>query len=226
MKKAYFNRLWFHILLAVVVSLVMLMVIMLLMHWFTRHGKEFEMPSFLGQPAQELTQRGREEGFVFEVSDHLYENGKQPGTVLKQDPAPGEMVKRGRKVYLTVAAAEPPTIKMPELHDISLRQAQIILEAQGLVLDRIVEKPSPYENAVLDVLYRGHSIATGTDIKMGEKISLVVGKNIATPSLRKPRNSNPVPPRTARPCRCPLWRTSPWASATPTHGNGKTAWHL
>ena len=29
MKKAYFNRLWFHILLAVVVSLVMLMVIML-----------------------------------------------------------------------------------------------------------------------------------------------------------------------------------------------------
>ena len=178
MKKAYFNRLWFHILLAVVVSLVMLVVIMLLMHWFTRHGKEFEMPSFLGQPAQELTQRGREEGFVFGVSDHLYENGKQPGTVLKQDPAPGEMVKRGRKVYLTVAAAEPPTIKMPELHDISLRQAQIILEAQGLVLDRIVEKPSPYENAVLDVLYRGHSIATGTDIKMGEKISLVVGKNI------------------------------------------------
>ena len=164
--------------MAAVASIVFLIVIMLLMRAFTRHGKEFEMPSFEGQQAQELTQRGRDEGFVFVVNDHLYENGKQPGTVLKQDPAPGEKVKRGRKVYLTVAAAEPPTIKMPELHDISLRQAQIILEAQGLVLDRVIEKPSPYENVVLDVLYRGHSIASGTQIKMGEKISLVVGKDI------------------------------------------------
>ena len=168
MKKNIYNRLWFHILLAAVVSVVLLLVVMLLLHGFTRHGREFDMPSFEGESAQELTQRGREEGFVFVVSDHLYENGKKPGTVLKQDPAPGEKVKRGRKVYLTVAASEPPTIKMPELHDISLRQAQIILEAQGLVL----------ENAVLDVLYRGHSIATGTEIKMGEKISLVVGKDI------------------------------------------------
>ena len=178
MNKPYTKRLWFHVLLAAVASVVFLIVIMLLMRAFTRHGKEFEMPSFEGQLAQELTQRGREEGFVFVVNDHLYENGKQPGTVLKQDPAPGEKVKRGRKVYLTVAAAEPPTIKMPELHDISLRQAQIILEAQGLVLDRVIEKPSPYENVVLDVLYRGHSIASGTQIKMGEKISLVVGKDI------------------------------------------------
>ena len=178
MNKPYTNRLWFHVLLAAVASVVFLIVIMLLMRAFTRHGKEFEMPSFEGQQAQELTQRGRDEGFVFVVNDHLYENGKQPGTVLKQDPAPGEKVKRGRKVYLTVAAAEPPTIKMPELHDISLRQAQIILEAQGLVLDRVIEKPSPYENVVLDVLYRGHSIASGTQIKMGEKISLVVGKDI------------------------------------------------
>ncbi|MBQ4440510.1 MAG: PASTA domain-containing protein [Bacteroidales bacterium] len=178
MNKPYTKRLWFHILMAAVASVVFLIAIMLLMRAFTRHGKEFEMPSFEGQQAQELTQRGRDEGFVFVVNDHLYENGKQPGTVLKQDPAPGEKVKRGRKVYLTVAAAEPPTIKMPELHDISLRQAQIILEAQGLVLDRVIEKPSPYENVVLDVLYRGHSIASGTQIKMGEKISLVVGKDI------------------------------------------------
>ncbi|MBO7586309.1 MAG: PASTA domain-containing protein [Bacteroidales bacterium] len=192
MNKPYTKRLWFHILMAAVASVVFLIAIMLLMRAFTRHGKEFEMPSFEGQQAQELTQRGRDEGFVFVVNDHLYENGKQPGTVLKQDPAPGEKVKRGRKVYLTVAAAEPPTIKMPELHDISLRQAQIILEAQGLVLDRVIEKPSPYENVVLDVLYRGHSIASGTQIKMGEKISLVVGKDIGDlPDAEPVEDPNP-----------------------------------
>ena len=168
----------FHILMAILVTAVIFILTILFLRLFTRHGHEIEMPSYAGKSAQELTQHGRSEGFVFVVSDELYENGATPGTVLKQNPLPGEKVKRGRKVYLTVAAAEPPTIKMLELRDLSLRQAQIMMESQGLVLDRVIEKPSPYENVVLEVLYKGHSIAQGTPIKQGEKITLVVGKDI------------------------------------------------
>lgn len=172
------DKVGYHILLAVVVTAVIFILTILFLRLFTRHGREIEMPSYMGQSAEELTQHGRSEGFVFVVSDELYENGAEPGTVLKQNPLPGEKVKHGRKVYLTVAAAEPPTIKMLELRDLSLRQAQIMIESQGLVLDRVIEKPSPYENVVLEVLYKGHSIAQGTPIKQGEKITLVVGKNI------------------------------------------------
>ena len=172
------SRPGFHLLMAIVVTALIFVVIILFLRLFTRHGREIEMPSYAGKSAQELTQSGKAEGFVFVVSDELYENGAAPGTVLRQNPLPGEKVKRGRKVYLTVAAAEPPTIKMLELRDLSLRQAQIMIESQGLVLDRVIEKPSPYENVVLEVLYRGHSIAQGAAIKQGEKITLVVGKNI------------------------------------------------
>ncbi len=168
----------FHILLAIGVTVGIFVLTILFLRLFTRHGHEIEMPSYAGRSAEELTQEGRSEGFVFVVNDELYENGATPGTVLKQNPLPGEKVKRGRKVYLTVAAAEPPTISMLELRDLSLGQAQIMIESQGLVLDRIIEKPSPYENVVLEVLYKGHSIAQGTPIKQGEKITLVVGKNI------------------------------------------------
>lgn len=172
------SKLGFHILMAIVVTVVIFILTILFLRLFTRHGREIEMPSYAGRSAQELTQSGRSEGFVFVVSDELYESGAAPGTVLKQNPLPGEKVKRGRKVYLTVAASEPPTIKMLELRNLSLRQAQIMLESQGLVLEKVIEKPSPYENAVLEVLYKGHSIAQGTPIKQGEKITLVVGKNI------------------------------------------------
>jgi len=168
----------FHILMAIVVTVVIFILIILFLRLFTRHGREIEMPSYAGKSAQELTQNGKSEGFVFVVSDELYETGATPGTVLKQNPLPGEKVKHGRKVYLTVAASEPPTIKMLELRDLSLRQAQIMIESQGLVLDHTIEKPSPYENVVLEVLYKGHAIAPGTPIKQGEKITLVVGKNI------------------------------------------------
>lgn len=178
MKKTNTHSLRFHLLISIVGTLLLLLILFLLLRIFTRHGKEFEMPSFLGESAQELTQQGKSKDFIFVVTDNLYENGATPGSVLKQDPAPGEKVKKGRKVYLTVASSEPPTIKMPELHDISLRQAQIILESQGLILGNVIERPSPYENAVLEVLYKGHAIHSGTAIKTGEKITLVVGKNI------------------------------------------------
>ena len=168
----------FHVLAALVVTMVIFILTILFLRLFTRHGYEVEMPSYYGRLAEDLTQHGRSEGFVFVVNDELYEEGAAPGTVLKQNPLPGEKVKHGRKVYLTVAASEPPTIKMLELRDLSLRQAQIMIESQGLVLDRVIEKPSPYENVVLEVLYKGHAIAQGTPIKQGEKVTLVVGKDI------------------------------------------------
>lgn len=172
------NSWLFHIIMAIVISIVLFVLVILFLRFFTRHGHEFEMPSYYGRSASELTQNGKSEGFVFVVNDELYENDAKPGTVLKQNPLPGEKVKHGRKVYLTIAAAEPPTINMPELRDLSLRQAQIMLESQGLVLDKTIEKPSPYENVVLEVLHKGHVVAAGTKIKQGEKITLVIGKNI------------------------------------------------
>lgn len=169
---------WFHLLMALLVTIFLMVSVVLLLRLFTRHGREFEMPDYRGQLSQTLTQSHSREGFVFVVNEQRYEEGAEPGAVLVQDPAPGEKVKHGRKVYLTVAAAEPPTIKLPELHEIPLSQARIMLESQGLILERVIERPSPYENLVLDVLYKGHSVGAGIDIKMGEKITLVVGKNI------------------------------------------------
>lgn len=136
------------------------------------------MPDFKGRSADELIQKGTSEGFVFVVNDEIYERNAEPGTVLKQNPLPGEKVKNGRKVYLTLAASQPPMVKMPELRDLSLRQAQIMLESQKLVLDKVIEKPSPYENVVLEVLYNGHTVSAGKEVRQGDKITLVVGKNI------------------------------------------------
>jgi hypothetical protein len=53
-----------------------------------------------------------------------------------------------------------------------------MLKAKGLILGSVIYKPSPYENAVLEQLYRGRPIASGTDINMGEIVTLVVGKDI------------------------------------------------
>lgn len=172
------HRMGFHLLLAVGITLVIAVITLFMLKIYTRHADEIGMPNFIGKDANVLIKDTLSEDFIIEVSETVFDKKATPGTVLKQNPNPKEMVKKGRKVYLTVASNQPPKVKMPQLQDVSLRQAEIMLKAKGLELGTVIYKPSPYENAVLEQLYKGRTIAPGADINMGEVITLVVGKDI------------------------------------------------
>ena len=172
------QKLGFHILLAIGIFIVICIVALFVLDSYTRHGTEVEMPDFIGMDSQELLNKESvSKDYIIVISDYLYERKSPPGTVLKQDPHVGEMVKKGRKVYLTVASDTPPKVIMPQLQDVSLRQAEIMLKAIGLNLGSVIYKPSSYENAVLEQLYKGRAIAPGTEISAGETIVLVVGRD-------------------------------------------------
>jgi len=172
------RKIGFHLLLSIIVVVVVCVIALFILDSYTRHGTEQPTPDFLGMNAQELLDKdGVSKDYIIVVSDYLFSRNSVPGTVLKQDPHVGEMVKKGRKVYLTVASDIPPKVTMPQLQDVSLRQAEIMLKAIGLELGPVILKPSPYGNAVLEQLYKGRVIAPGTEISAGETITLVVGKN-------------------------------------------------
>jgi beta-lactam-binding protein with PASTA domain len=172
------RRLGFHILCATSVFIIICVIALFILDSYTRHGTEVVMPNFIGMDSQELLKKeDSSKDYIIVVADYLFDRKTTPGTVLKQDPHVGEMVKKGRKVYLTVASDTPPKVMMPQLQDVSLRQAEIMLKAIGLQLGTVILKPSPYENVVLDQLYKGRNILSGTAISAGETITLVVGKN-------------------------------------------------
>jgi len=172
------KKLGFHILLGIVIFVIICIITLFAIDSYTRHGTEVMIPNFIGMDSQELLYKENEaKDYIIVVSDYIFDKNKLPGTVLKQDPHVGEMVKKGRKVYITVASNEPPKVIMPQLQDVSLRQAEIMLKAIGLELGSVIYKPSPYENAVLEQLHKGRTIAPGVEISAGEAITLVVGKN-------------------------------------------------
>ena len=172
------QRLGFHLLLALIITALIVIISSVFLNRYTQHGEEVYMPNFIGENSNELIQNAANIDFIIEVSENIYDKKMPEGTVLKQNPQANEKVKKGRKVYLTVASSKPPKVKMPELQDISLRQAEIMLQALKLELEGVIYKPSPFENAVLEQLYKGRAIASGTEVSVGDKITLVVGKNI------------------------------------------------
>lgn len=173
------QRMGFHLVLAVIITMVLAVVCLIVLKSYTRHGREVDMPNFVGQNSVALIDTLLPSDYIIVITDEVYDKTMEPGTIIKQNPEAGEKVKKGRKVYLTVATSEPPTVIMPELRDVSLRQAEIMLNALGLELEGTILKPSPYENAVLEQLHNGRVIAAGTKIKMGDKITLVVGRDIS-----------------------------------------------
>jgi beta-lactam-binding protein with PASTA domain len=182
------QKLIFHFLLAIGLVIIIFVVALFALDTYTRHGTEVIMPNFIGMDSQELLNKDEiSKDYIIVVSDYLFDRKTLPGTVLKQDPHVDEMVKKGRKVYVTVASNSPPKVIMPQLEDVSLRQAEIMLKAIGLELGSVIYKPSPYENAVLEQLYKGRTISPGTEISSGEIIVLVVGKN---PKELSDKNNN------------------------------------
>jgi len=172
------KKLGFHILLATGIFILICVITLFVLDSYTRHGTEVVMPNFVGMDSNELLSKETvSKDYIIVVSDYLFDRNSPQGTVLKQDPHAGEMVKKGRKVYVTVASNTPPKVVMPQLQDVSLRQAEIMLKAIGLELAPVIYKASPYENAVLEQLYKGRVILPGTEVSTGETITLVVGKN-------------------------------------------------
>ena len=154
----------------------------------THHGETITVPKITGMNVADLEDYLDERHLNYFVDDSSYSPTTRPFTVLTQDPAPGEKVKEGRKLYLQVAMKNPPVIKMPKLTDGSVKNAQLILKSYDLVVGQIQLVPDLASGAVLKQLVNGQEIKAGDPIAKGTKVDLVVAdgqgnQEFAVPNL-------------------------------------------
>jgi beta-lactam-binding protein with PASTA domain len=154
---------------------------------YTNHGQTVSVPDLGGFGFDRLESYLNERDLLFEVSlDSGYNAELPPLTVLKQDPRAGSKVKQGRKVYVTLNSQNAPLIKMPNLINAPLRNAQEILNNMGLIRGEIVYIPDITINVVLEQRYRGRDIPEGFEIPKGSQVDLVVGDGLGNQILDVP----------------------------------------
>ena len=141
---------------------------------FTRHGQSVIVRDLTGLSLNQLSGVQKEYGFEFVVIDSVFDESQPAGTILRHDPIPGATVKRGRKFYVTLVSATPDMVVMPNLVDLSLRQATALLQSRGLFVGNITYQPGSFQNAVLDQTFRGRHISHGEKVRKGSYINLVV----------------------------------------------------
>lgn len=156
---------------------------------YTRHGEYEIVPDLKGYTIEEAAVILSEKGLYPQIIDSVYMRDKKLGSIVEQVPNPDGTIKKKRPVYLIINSREIRKIPLPDVNDVSYRQAEAMLKAVGLDVSDVEYTPSEYKNLVTDMKYNGKSIHPGTRLPEGEKIVLVVGRGlgdqtITVPSLR------------------------------------------
>ena len=164
-----------HFLIAIGITLALIWIILQSLSWYTKHNDYIIVPDYRGLYYTEVKSNPDNHNYQYSVIDSIFDADKPRGSILSQDPFPGAKVKKNRMVYLTITSMVPEKTKMPELRDLTLRQAQSMLESAGLKLGKLSYVKSFDEDAVQNQLFKGHIIKAGTELDKGSVINLTVG---------------------------------------------------
>lgn len=171
-KKHYILK---HILLLLIVIIALFAGLIFWLEDYTRHGEQKLVPDVIGMTEENAATLilGRE--LNYDIVDSVFRTGALPGAVVDQDPKAGSFVKKERKIYLIVNAKSAQMTPLPEVIDLSLRQAQALLIGADFKIKEVVYKPSDYRDLVLEVQYNGKKVEAGEEIPTSSELILNVG---------------------------------------------------
>ena len=176
-----------NIVLAIVIGLGILIALIAYLRRYTEHGVEVEVADVRGMVEAEAQPILEGQGLSMVVIDSTYSDKVPFGTIVDQDPKPASHAKHGRMVYVTINATTKRKVTMPNLQDMSYRQAETTLRGMGLVVDSVYDyEPSAYRDLVLDVKSKGVSVQPGTKVPVGTRVRLVVGFGRGTEQVEVP----------------------------------------
>jgi len=181
------SKLFFrHLGLAVAIAVASVMLLLIWMNFYTRHGQARPIPSFIGLTMDQTEKLATESRLRYQVIDSIYTTTVPLGCIAEQNPKPGFKVKKWRNIVLTINAFHPEMVAMPNLIDLPKRQAILLVESSGLEIGQLKYQPDLSIDVVIDQQYNGMKIHDGDSLQKGSVVDLVLGKGLSNQRTRVP----------------------------------------
>ena len=178
------------ILLNFVAAAILVMIIVFCvsrwLHRYTQHGVEIVVPNITGMYIEEAEVILAAEGLKLEILDSIYHKDATLSTLIEQTPLAGSKVKEGRTIYAIKNSNHRRQVQMPELRNISQRQAEAKLRALGMQRGEVKYEPSAFKNIVMDLRIDTTSILAGAYVPEGSVIDLYVGRGPGAQKVKVP----------------------------------------
>ena len=142
----------------------------------TNHNEYQKVPDLKGIPLDMLPAIMIEQNLRFEVIDSTkFVPSLPPLSIIAHLPAADSEVKKNRKIYLTVNPSGYREITVPNLIQITKRNAESILKAVGFELGEINYRDNIGKDMVLEIQFKGKKIEPGISLPKTTPIDLVLG---------------------------------------------------
>lgn len=174
------------LLLAIVIFVALVWVTIALIDVYTHHGESETVPDLRGLYVEEADLLLNNHGLYSVVIDSVFVRDKKLGTIIEQIPAVNSTVKRNRPIYLIINSRQVRMIPVPDVNDVSFRQADAMLKSIGLNVSSVEYSPSEYKDLVIAIKYRGRNISSGMRVPEGSSLVLVVGSGLGGEELPVP----------------------------------------
>jgi len=168
------------VMVAMVIVVVLAWLTLFLLDRYTHHGESVKVPDLQGLFFAEAESLLAQMDLYAEVIDSMYVKDKPLGSIVQQTPSPDLTVKKNRAIYLVINKKQVYMVPLPRVTDVSLRQAEAILNSIGLRISNIIYQPSEFKDLVIDMTYRGEQVEEGTRIPEGAGVVLTVGSGMGS----------------------------------------------
>ncbi len=145
----------------------------------TQHNYYVEVPNLVGfeiSKANRFIQLSEASSLKIKVLDSAKFNPDYPPlTIMEQFPKANKEVKKGRKIYVTLNPVGFKKIKIPNVIQITFRNAETLLNAVGFEVGELIYRDNIGKDMVLEMRHEGKKIQPGFALQQRKKIDLVLG---------------------------------------------------
>jgi beta-lactam-binding protein with PASTA domain len=184
-RKIFCLPIYIHLLAVLALSLVAIYATLKYIDAYTNHNQAVLVPDVKGLQMEEAIPFLEQNFLRYEVIDSIYSKEFNPGAIVELSPEVNAKVKKNRIISITVNAKTEKSAIIPEVTDLSYRQAYADLKSRGF---RYVEKKlvtGEYYDLTVGVEYEGKLVNSGTRVPLTANLFLVVCDGTVGPEENK-----------------------------------------
>jgi len=161
--------------------IIALLMDFIIMPNYTNYNEGVTVPDVTKLSLEEADSLLTSYGLRFEVHDRRAHSAYPANYVIDQSPTAKQLVKPNRKVYLTVNTETTPKVVVPNVVNLSYRNARLQLENHGLTVGSTSYESDRFRNTILR-----QSIAPEDTVARGTAVNLVVSDGLGTRMVQVP----------------------------------------
>lgn len=171
--------------LALLVSGVLIFLSMQWLKSTTDHGEFVQVPDLAKKSVTEMRDVLALNDLRYEVVDSANFDPQYPRfSIIEQNPPAGSKVKKNRKIYVTVNPSGYKKVSVPDIIQVTRRNATSMLRAVGLDVDKITYIDELGKDMVYRLRFEGKYIKPGDKLARTSSIELVCGNGTVPDEAR------------------------------------------